>query len=353
MPVSLRLLLALALAVTAASAPRPGATSGYAAVPAGDTARPSPAPVEPTRHAVPAALALGAEIDGFLSSRGLPPRPGRFVVTATGLVFHSDDGSLVQTYPLVGPVRVRGGRPSRAPVIALVYRDSTAGQALYLFRMDGGVFGTRMPGPLLDLSEQPSWLDSLASPDWRPDRPLVGPRDTAGARRENRRLERGAYADTLYALFGRPTSPLGLVGRRGRSAGRLGEYITSRDSVALDPARMTSEEQLRHALAHELAHRWQARAPGQLRTLWQDVPPIPDRRRYGHRSPAEHQAEAVAFAVHFLQATASPSATDGVSLLEHYEVLVPGTAAVARYLALQPIYQRHPLRRTLLGGEQT
>jgi hypothetical protein len=296
---------------------------------------------------------VGAEIEGFLSSRGLPPRPGRFVVTDTGLVFHSVDGRLAQAYPLVGPLRVRDGRRWRAPAISLAYRDSTDGRPVYVFRMDGGVFGTAMPGPLLDLAGRPKWLDSLASREWRRDRPLVSLHDTAAARRVNRRLERSAYADSLYTLFGRPYRRVGLVSKRGRAAGRLGEYITSRDSLALDPARMTSEDQLRHALAHELAHRWQARAPGQLRTLWQDVPGIRDARRYGHRNPSEHQAEAVAFAVHFLQVTASSSATDGASLLDQYELLVPGTGAVARYLALQPIYQHHPLRRLLTVGEQS
>ena len=100
-------------------------------------------------------------------------------------------------------------------------------------------------------------------------------------------------------------------------------------------------------------HRWQARAPWQISTLWQDVRAIPDSRRYGHRNPSEHQAEAAAFAVHFLQATASATQPDGASLLEQYELLVPGTAAIARYFALQPIYAQHPLRRLLTTGEQT
>ena len=79
--------------------------------------------------------------------------------------------------------------------------------------------------------------------------------------------------------------------------------------------------------------------------------PIPDRRRYGHSSVSEHQAEAIAFAVHFLQATASASGASG-SLLEQYELLVPGTATMARFLALQPIYANHPLR-SLLTGERS
>jgi hypothetical protein len=345
--------LVLVFGVALAGTPHPGGISGYAAMSVEDTARPYLDAAERRERPVFRALPVGAEIDGFLSARGLPPRAGRFLVTDTGLVFRSTDGRLAQTYPLVGPPRVRNGRRSRAPMIALAYRDSTEGRSVYVFRMDGGVFGTAAPGPLLDLAGHPKWLDSVASRKWRPERPLVSLADTAAARRVNRRIERSTYADSLYALFGRPHRRVGLVSKRGRAAGRLGEYIASRDSLALDPARMTSEDQLRHALVHELAHRWQARAPGQIGTLWQDVPGIPDARRYGHRNPSEHQAEAVAFAVHFLQATASLAAADGASLLEQYELLVPGTGAVARYLALQPIYARHPLRPMLTTGEQS
>jgi hypothetical protein len=271
-------------------------------------------------------------------------------VTDSGLVFHSTDGRLAQTYPLIGPIRMRDGRPWRAPTVSLAYADSALGGLVYVFRMDGGVFGTDAPGPLLDVAAGPRWLDSLASREWRPDRPLVSARDTAGMWMVARSVERSAFADTLYALFGRPSRSVGLIGARGRKAGRLGEYIASRDSLALDPARITSQEQLRHAMTHELAHRWQARSPAQLRTLWQDVTPIRDTRRYGHDKASEHQAEAIAFAVHFLQATAAGEGLDDASLLRQYDLLVPGTAVLTRYLALQPIYAGHPLRRTLTTG---
>ena len=97
------------------------------------------------------------------------------------------------------------------------------------------------------------------------------------------------------------------MGERGRAAGRLGEYIASRDSLALDPGRMTSEAQLRHTLAHELAHRWQARSVAQLAALWRGTAAIRDPKRYGYDNVSEHQAEAAAFAVHFLLATAAAS----------------------------------------------
>ena len=345
----LRLLPALALAAALASPPVCDGPWGYA-VAAHDSSRTSRGADERRDGERLTALPVGAEIAGFLSPRGLPPRPGRFTVTDTGLVFHSTDGRLAQAYPLIGPVRVRDGRPWRASTVSLAYADSAMGSPVYVFRIDGGVFGTDAPGPLLDLAAGPRWLDSLTSRAWRPDRPLASGRDTAGMWRVARSIERSVYADTLYALFGRPSRPVGLVGARGRKAGRLGEYIVSRDSLALDPARITSQEQLRHAMTHELAHRWQAGSPGQLRTLWQGVAPIRDTRRYGHDRATEHQAEAIAFAVHFLQATAVGVGPDDASLLRHYDLLVPGTAVLTRYLALQPIYARHPLRRMLTTG---
>ena len=352
------LVLALALAASASGGPAVDGAKGYAGPAAADTSRTlagdtARSGATPAHRRVPertTGLPAGAEIGGFLSSRGLPPRPGRFIVTDTGLVFHSADGRLAQTYPLIGPVRVREGRRSRAQMVSLAYADSALGRPVYVFRVDGGVFGTDAPGPLLDVAGRPRWLDSVAHREWRADRPLVNPRDTAAVWLVTRSIERSTYADTLYALFGRPARSTGLVSSKGRDAGRLGEYIASRDSLALDPARMSSEEQLRHALAHELAHRWQARSPAQLRTLWWGVMPIPDRRRYGHRSVSEHQAEAIAFAVHYLQVTAAAGDPAASSLLEQYELLVPGSRVMARYLALQPVYARHPLRRMLTTG---
>ena len=191
---------------------------------------------------------------------------------------------------------------------------------------------------------------SLSQREWTPRATLAATDDSAAIRAVTRRIASSPYADTLYALFGRPSRPVGLVGVRGRAAGRLGEYIGRRDSLALDPARITSEDQLRHAMAHELGHRWQSREPGQVRALWQGVPAISDQRRYGHDNTAEHQAEAVAFAIHYLQTTAATRAGVGnLELLERYELLVPGTRLMTRYLALQPIYARHPMRRLLIG----
>jgi hypothetical protein len=291
---------------------------------------------------------LGGVVTGYLSWRGLPPTLGAIVVTDTGLVFHAADGSYGATLPVVGPVRRSAQGPWRASAVTLAYVDDALGHPSYLFRVDGGVFATDAPGALLDVAEHPRWLDSLSSREWLTERSLVRPDDGAGVERVLYAIMNGAYADSLYAIFGRPARAPGVVGARGRAAGRLGEYVATRDSLALDPARMTSVRQLRHTLAHELAHRWQARSKAQLDLLWREVPEIRDPKRYGYANISEHQAEAAAFAVHFLLATAAGGDVQTqLDVLDHYELLVPGTRTMARYFVMQPVFAHHPLRAWL------
>ena len=62
-------------------------------------------------------------------------------------------------------------------------------------------------------------------------------------------------------------------------------------------------------------------------------------------------AEAAAFAVHFLLATAASRDPAAQTVtLDHYDLLVPGTRLMARYFALQPIFRGHPLRDLLTTG---
>jgi hypothetical protein len=296
-------------------------------------------------------LEVGAVIPGYLSSRGLPPVRGQVTITDTGLVFHSADGGVTR-FPLVGPVRESASRQGRASAVSLAYIEDRDGQPAYVFRIDGGVFETDTPGPLLDVASHPEWLDSLGATEGSADLPLVEASDSGTVGKTARQIAASPYADSLYALLGRPRAAIGLIGRSGRMAGRLGEYIASRDSLALDPARMSGEAQLRHALAHELGHRWQVRAGVQLDMLWGGVPAIRDPKRYGYGDLSEHQAEAIAFAINFLQTTASTqeTAANSVNLLDHYELLVPGTRTMVRYLSLRPIYRNHPLRSLLTTG---
>jgi len=351
-PTAARLLLVAGAALTGAGGVSGLRTAGYAPAEAAkrlDTLR-----VRLVGHSAGnagAAGILGAVIPGYLSSRGLPPVQGQVTVTDTGLVFHSVDGSSSR-FPLVGPMRETTGRARRASTVSLAYIDDSNGRPAYVFRLDAGVFETEVPGPLLDVASRPVWLDSVGPSEWVVERPLAASADAATLRNMVRTLERSPYADSLYSLFGRPRAATGLVGKLGRAAGRLGEYIRRRDSLALDPERMTGVTQLRHTVAHELGHRWQSVAPDQLATLWAGVAPIRDARRYGYGNSSEHQAEAIAFAVNFLQTTAPgrgpPAASLG--LLDHYELLVPGTRTMVRYLALQPVYRNHPLRKLLTTG---
>jgi hypothetical protein len=234
----------------------------------------------------------------------------------------------------------------------VAYVDEANSRPVYVFRVDAGVFETDAPGHLLEVATHPLWLDSLAPTEWAADRPLVSSADTSALWATARNIMASAYADSLYALFGTPRARVGLMGPIGRAAGRLGEYIGSRDSLALDPARMTGTAQLRHTLAHELGHRWQGRAPAQVAALWSGIAPIRDPKRYGYGNRTEHQAEAIAFAINFLQTTASGSepVASSITLLDHYELLVPGTRTMVRYLALQPVYRAHPLARLLTTG---
>jgi hypothetical protein len=308
-----------------------GGPVGYAApsvLASVDTTRPKGSPSTDSGW-----LERGWVIPGYLSSWGLPPLPGQFSLTDTGLVFRSAVGDL----------------SARAATISLAYIDDENGRAHYIFRIDTGVFETDAPGPLLDATAHPMGVDSGSPSGAPPVRRLVDGSDPAAPLRAARQIAASRYADSLYGLFGQPRAPLGLVGRRGRAAGRIGEYIASRDSLALDPSHMTCEAQLRHALAHELGHRWQVRAKAQLAALWAGVPAIRDPKRYGYADRSEHQAEAIAFAVSFLQTTAGSAApaASSLGLLEHYELLVPGTRTLTRYLLLQPVYRTHPLRSLL------
>ena len=342
-------LATLALAAVALVGTAGRASRGYeAAVGSGDTLR---VRLASSRTTSPGESRLGAMVLGYYSVHGLPPVEGMIAVTDTGLVFRSVDGRLGRTLPVVGPLRRSPQGPWRASAVSLAYVDRSLGRPAYLFRVDGGVFETDAPGALLELAQHPDWLDSLASREWTAERALVRSDDDTAVWSVMAGVTHGAYADSLYAVFGRPARPAGLVGARGRAAGRLGEYVSSRDSLALDPARITSTEQLRHTLAHELAHRWQARAAAQVAMLWQGVAPIRDPKRYGYGSVSEHQAEAAAFAIHFLlSTTVSRDPASAAVALDHYELLVPGTRTLARYFALQPVFARHPLRGWLVGA---
>jgi hypothetical protein len=278
----------------------------------------------------PLLLSRATSVQGYLSAGGLPPVPGGLLVTDSSLAFRSNDGGVTVRLLRVDRARLAPAEQARSSRLELVYVTPEAGQTSYAFRLDNGVFETVAPGELLRLGS-PVWL-------YRGE--------NQPARADQLKIAETPFADTLYALFGRPRAAVGVVGPEGRRRMHLAQYLGDTDSVALDPERMVSEAQLRHAFTHEMAHRWASRAPALLDSLWQGVPEIQDAKRYGYGSQWEQQAEAVAFAVHFLQSTARTQASDdnALGLLSHYECMVPGTRALLRHLVLQPIYRQHPLR---------
>jgi hypothetical protein len=305
--------------------------SGYEPSPGlADTNRTTPA-----GHSTGSRAAL-ISISGYLSSWGLPPVPGQFSISDTAVIFRS----------------AQGFTTSMAAALSLAYIERENGGVHYLFRVEGGILETDAPGALLEVvRNRPVALTRKA---WPHPPGELGRASPSASLLEAQRIAASLYADTLYHLLGRPRAAVGLIGARGRAAGRLGEYIVRRDSLAFDPGRMIGEAQLRHALAHELGHRWQGRSRAELASLWAGVPGIRDPKRYGYGEKSEHQAEALAFAINFLQTTATGwSDPAALSLLEHYELLVPGTRVMVRYFADQPIYRRHPLRLRLLATPLT
>jgi hypothetical protein len=332
---------AAAMWLSALAGSAPGTPAAYRAVAASPAATSSDST---TTHSAVGELDLAAAIPGRLSLEGLPPMPGVLQLSPRAVLFHPDDGFGPLYFPLYRQSSWSRA-PGRRPGIQLYAVDSIGSARVFLYHLERATFETATPGALRVLGENAAWVDSLSgtvSPDAVP---LVHPEDAEGMAAIIRELAASAYADTLYRLFGAPDRRIGVVSRRGQAQGRLGEYVASRDSVSLAPGAMIHPEQLRHGLAHELAHRWQRREKRTLAGLWQGVAPIRDSLRYGFRSTQEHQAEAVAFAVHYLQTTARAGLTnwERLTLLESYERLVPGTRRLAQHLIGQPIYRYHPL----------
>ena len=291
------------------------------------------------------AATLPAGVPGYFSRNGLPPVRGLLTLTPDGLSFRSPGGSVLLSYPIT-PNNDRIGSSQRPapPRARLAYTGRLGSRVSYVFRINDGVFETADPGGL------PGILTGLLF-DPVLSNPVHGIATPATATGVVRQLTHSAYADTLYALFGKPARPVGLVGSRGVRMGDLAEYVRPRDSVALDPVHVVSQDQLRHALAHELGHRWEQHEMGRVDSILGNVLAVGDPERYGYGSKAEHRAEAIAFAVHFLQSTMAKGSPDDLDLLEHYEFLVPGTRAMVGYLIRLPPYQHHPLRAPLTGQQ--
>jgi hypothetical protein len=296
------------------------------------------------RIAAHRALTVSLRVPGYFSLRGLPPIKGVLMLSDAGVAFVSAGNMVIVSYRTLSGVAATEPGGKAASCARLSYSGRIGSRVSYVFRFRDGVFETENPGPLRHVLAETLLLGDPARST------LPGAERHRAALSIIQTLATSSYADTLYTLFGRPRGA-GFVGDRGVRAGDLAEYVSGRDSVALDPARMTGEAQLRHAFAHELAHRWELRSPRVVDSILSGSGGIADRDRYGYLNDAEQRAEAIAFAVHFLQSTASGGmpAPDALELLRHYDFLVPGSRSMVRYLMRQPCYQHHPLRMNVSG----
>lgn len=325
------LLLALAgtlgIAIVAAL---PDAPAAYRAARLSD-------PLVPADSTAPLRSRLAANM-ALVSVAGLPPVEGSLVQSAGSVVFHPLDGGEAVVLPLFRTIAGAGRRPA----VRLLEVAGGDDDPVFLFHLGAAVVETAAPGVLGELAAEPSRVNELGNAWTTGERMLAPRRDAAAAATVIEDLVRSTYAESLFAALGAPSRPIGIVDVRGVRAGRLGEYITRRDSIALSPSRMRSTAQLRHALAHELAHRWLRERPDTARQLTETLRPIRDSLRYGYHDRDEHLAEALAFAVHFLQTTSRKESAD-VVLLDSYERLVPGTRDAVRLLITLAPYRQHPL----------
>ena len=149
-----------------------------------------------------------------------------------------------------------------------------------------------------------------------------------------------------------PGPQSGLIGRRGRMAGRLGEYI---GIARLARPRSGTDERAGAAPPCDGAragtpvagagYRASSRRSGKAccrsgtrsatdtatgRSTRPRRSPLPSTSCRRRPPPATRQHAAL-------------------TLLDHYELLVPGTRTMVRYLSLQPLYRSHPLRSLLTG----
>ena len=211
--------------------------------------------------------------------------------------------------------------------------------------------GPRRRGPCSMSPSGRDWLDSLASREWRP-RPAAGQSARSGRHLDGgplRRTERvRRYA--LRALRaprarrgpgerqGPQGGPSGRVHRLPRLAGaRPGAHEQRGAAPARDGARAGPPVAgARHR--HSCARSGRASAGSGIPAATATTRSRSTRRRRSRsRSTSSRSPRR--------RLRASPP-----TQLEQYELLVPGTSAMVRYFALQPIYARHPLRRMLTTG---
>lgn len=157
-----------------------------------------------------------------------------------------------------------------------------------------------------------------------------------------------AWADSCFALTGRPATiramPDSLHGRA------IGFYVGALDALWLNASMLGDSTLARQVVAHEAAHRLQQREPRLWEMLWGDVPSPPNPWSYGATDRTEAQAQAFAAALQWLSETTAMTPDAADARLAVANRLVPGTAAIARWVLAQPLGRRHPLAASGRGA---
>lgn len=172
-------------------------------------------------------------------------------------------------------------------------------------------------------------------------------------------LPRSAYVDTLKAIFGKTKIGFAKLDAEhvytGAEGGVLAQYVGISGRVVLKRPEGEPAYMYRAALTHEFVHAWQSKQPALLNNLWAKYEiraPLPKMANYASHSKSEHQAEAAAAAVGFLnvlnQNYLKPQMK--VALGKYLDSLAPGTLIMTRVLLSHPLYAHHAVQTAPLEG---
>lgn len=152
---------------------------------------------------------------------------------------------------------------------------------------------------------------------------------------------RGPMKDSLDELLGTKMTQVHLADELLPYAGG---YDVQKDNVLLSPLAGDKFE-WRMVWVHELAHSLQTRHGAKLGHAWRKVGK-PNKSVYAARGSQEHQAEAIALSILWLQ-TAGDSSLDRREMLialRGIETMVPGTMMVTKWWLTHPLYREHSWR---------
>lgn len=151
----------------------------------------------------------------------------------------------------------------------------------------------------------------------------------------------GPMNDSLRYLLGIKDARIEIA---GGALSYAGGYDVQKDAILLSP-RAGDKLEWRMVWVHELVHALQARQGFWLGKAWQKIGE-PDKQVYAARGVQEHQAEAVALAILWLQASRNDELPRNVLMnsLDAVEQKVPGTKLMVQWWLTHPLYRAHPFK---------